>query len=130
MPYSLIRRNCQTSLHIHVELLLSPTLLQLFHFFFLVLKTGLPVCLLLLLALEVKLQIELGGICLDICFGLLEVVLQQAPHAIELQGLVCIQLVFEAFLLLPLPFFFDLLVQPLFLLVLEKFFASIILCIT
>jgi hypothetical protein len=60
----------------------------------------------------------------------LEVVLQQAPHAIELQGLVCIQLVFEAFLLLPLPFFFDLLVQPLFLLVLEKFFASIILCIT
>ena len=82
MPYSLIRRNCQTSLHIHVELLLSPTLLQLFHFFFLVLKAGLPVCLLLLLALEVKLQIELGGICLYICFGLLEVVLEQAPHAI------------------------------------------------
>jgi hypothetical protein len=62
----LIRRNCQTSLNIHVELLLGAALLQVFRLFTLVLETGLPFGLFPLFAFEVKLEIKLGGIFLDV----------------------------------------------------------------
>lgn len=115
------------SLDVHVELLLCSSLLQVLHLFLLVVQSLLSLCLLLLLALEVELLVELGGIGSDIAFGLLEVVLQHASHAIEFECLVGVHLIFESFLLLTLPLLLDLLIQPLFLLILEEFLSGVVL---
>jgi hypothetical protein len=115
------------SLHIHVELLLRSPLLQVLHLVALVLQAGLPLRLLLLLALEVQLQVELGGVRFNVGFCLLEVVLEHPPHAVQLQGLVGVHLVLETLLLLTLTLLLDLLVQPLLLLVLEELLPGIVL---
>lgn len=50
------------SLNVHIELLLCTSLLQVIHLFLLVVQSLLPLGLLLLLALEIELLVELGGI--------------------------------------------------------------------
>lgn len=115
------------SLDIHVELLFCASLLQVLHLFLLVVQSLLPLCLFLLLALEIELLVELCGIRSNIAFGLLEVVLQHASHAIEFECLVGVHLIFESLLLLALSLLLDLLIQPLFLLILEKFLSGVVL---
>lgn len=115
------------SLNVHIELLLCSSLLQVLHLFLLVVQPLLPLGLFLLLAFEVELLVELGGIRADISLGLLEVVLEHAPHAIEFECLVGVHLILEPFLLLALSLLLDLLIQPLFLLILEEFLAGVVL---
>ena len=115
------------SLDVHIELLLCSSLLQVLRLFLLVAQSLLSFRLFLLLALEVKLLVELSGICADISLGLLEVVLEHASHAIELEGLVGVHLILKPFLLLALSLLLDLLIQPLFLLILEEFLSGVVL---
>lgn len=98
------------SLNVHIELLLCSSLLQVLHLLLLVVQSLLAFGLFLLFALEIELLVELGGIGFDISFGLLEVVLEHASHAIEFESLVGVHLILESFLLLALSLLLDLLI--------------------
>lgn len=80
-----------------------------------------------LFSLKIKLLIVLSHISQNIGFGFLEVVFQHASHSVQLVSLVGIHLFLHFFLLLLSSLLFHLFVQPLFLLVLKEFLASIIL---
>lgn len=92
MPHS-PQKSCDQSLHVHVELLLCPTSLQVLDLLALILQSGLSLGLLSLLALEIQLLVELGSISLDIRLGLLEIIFQHATHAVQLQSLVGVHLI-------------------------------------
>ena len=109
--------------------LLGAPLFEVFCFFALVLEPGLLLGLLAFLALEVKLLVDVDVGVEDAGLGLLEVVLQHAPHSVEFLSLHGVKQVLVFLLLFPLPFLLDLLVQPFLLLVLEEFLAGVILCV-
>jgi hypothetical protein len=72
------------------------------------LQVGPPVGVLLLLALQVKLLVEVGEGTLDVGFGLLEVVFEHASHAVEFESLVSVHLILEFLLLLSFSLLLDL----------------------
>ena len=115
------------SFHVHIEVLLGAPGLEVVDLILLVVETGLLFSLLLLLSLEVELLVVLGDVVKNIALGLALFILQHASHAVQFLSLLGILLVFESLLLLALTLLFDLLVEPLLLLILEEFFTGIIL---
>lgn len=109
-----------------MEVLLRAPLPQVLCFLFLVFEPGLLLSPLAFFAFQVQLLV--GAFCatLNCTFGLLEIVLQHAPHPVQLQSLLVVELVLVLLLLGPLSLLLDLLVQPLFLLVLEELPPGII----
>ena len=109
--------------------MLGPTSLQILDLFLLMLQSGLPLRLLSLLSFQVELLVEFCDVLLDIGLGFVEIVFQHASHSVEFMSLCSVHFILESLLFLSLSFLLDLLIQPLFLFVLEEFPTRIILCL-
>ena len=70
------------SFHVHVEVLLGPSSLQVVNLILLVAETGLLFSLFLLFSFEVELQVVLGDVVKNIALGLVLFIFQHASHAV------------------------------------------------
>ena len=112
-----------------METLLRSSLSEVFCLLLFIPEPGFSLKSLLFFPLQVQLLICWFKIVYQISLCILKIVFHHSSHSVELLGLLSVK-IFLIFLLLSfLSFFFDLLIEPLFLFVLEELSPCIILCI-
>ena len=112
-----------------METLFGSPLFEVFSLLLFIPEPGFSLKSLLFFSLKIKVLIGGFEIIDEISFGILKGIFHHASHSVKFLCLLGVKVFFVFILLSFLSFLFDLLIEPLFLFVLEKLSSCIILCI-
>ena len=104
-----------------MKALLGSPSVKILSLFFFVLKPGFLLSPFFFLSFEIQHLVGIFHLASHIALGVLEIILQHAPHPVEFESLLVVKFVFIFLLFFSLSFFLYLLIQPLFLFIFEEF---------